>query len=49
METGTLWFLIFGTSLVVVLAVIIIHYYRRSLKDEIEQPKYRMLDDDEDF
>jgi cbb3-type cytochrome oxidase subunit 3 len=42
---GMAYFL-FGLSLVIVLAVIIAYYYSRKRHRKIEEPKYRMLDDD---
>ncbi|WP_152514525.1 cbb3-type cytochrome c oxidase subunit 3 [Chrysiogenes arsenatis] len=45
METGTLWYLLFGIALVVVLIVITIHTYQKKHRDHIEEPKYRMMQD----
>ena len=36
----------FGLSMVVLLAVLIVFYYSRRRKDDVEAPKYKMLDDD---
>lgn len=36
-----------GLSLVITLAVIIIHYYAKKRKKKVEEPKYRMLHDDD--
>lgn len=48
METGTLWYLLFGIALVVVLIAITIHVYQKKHRDHIEGPKYRMLQDDDE-
>ena len=37
----------FTTLLTVVLAYIIIYYFRGKRKDGVEQPKYRMLEEDD--
>jgi len=39
--------LLYGVLLVVVFLAIIIYFYTPKRKDEIEGPKYSMLDDDE--
>lgn len=39
-------FFLFGLSLVITLLVIIVYYYSHKRHREIEEPKYRMLDDD---
>lgn len=39
-------YFIFTVTLVVVFVGIIIHYYRPGRKKRVEEPKYRMLDDD---
>ena len=39
--------LIFGGTLCVALAGISVFYYRRHRKEQIEGPKYRMLEDDD--
>lgn len=43
--TGTLY-LLFGLSLVIALGVTIIFYYSKKRHKKVEEPKYRMLDDD---
>jgi len=43
--TGTLY-LLFGLGLVVALAMTIIFYYSKKRHKKVEEPKYRMLDDD---
>ena len=40
-------YLIYGIILVVVFAGIVIYFYTPKRKDKVEEPKYRMLDDDE--
>ncbi len=37
----------FTALLVAVLAGTMIYYFRRKRKDRVEQPKYRMLEDDD--
>ena len=37
----------FGCTLVVLLAVIIAFYYSRKRHKKVEDPKYKMLEDDE--
>jgi cbb3-type cytochrome oxidase subunit 3 len=39
-------YFLFGATLCVLLAGIAVFYYRRSRKERVESPKYRMLDDD---
>ncbi|HWR72488.1 MAG TPA: cbb3-type cytochrome c oxidase subunit 3 [Nitrospirota bacterium] len=36
----------FTTILTVVMAGIIVYYFRSRRKEKVEEPKYRMLDDD---
>jgi LPXTG-motif cell wall-anchored protein len=38
---------IFGATLCAALAAIAFFYFRRHRKDEVEGPKYRMLEDDD--
>ncbi len=46
MNFDAITYLLFGVSLVTVFAGIIIFYYSRKRKQKVEEPKYRMLDDD---
>ena len=39
-------YFLFGLALVVLFAAIIAFYYSRKRHDRVEDPKYRMLDDD---
>ncbi len=39
-------YFLFGLALVVLFAAIIVFYYSRKRHDRVEDPKYRMLDDD---
>ena len=39
---------VFGGTLCVLLAVIAVFYYRRSHRDRVEGPKYKMLEDDDE-
>lgn len=43
--TETLY-LLFGLSLVIALAVTIVYYYSKKRHKKVEEPKYRMLDED---
>ena len=38
--------LTFGLSMVIALVVIIAVYYGKRKEDDVESPKYRMMDDD---
>ena len=40
-------YFVFGLVLVILFAVIIVHYYAKKRHDKVEEAKYRMLDDDE--
>ena len=40
-------YFIFGLSLVLLFGVIIGYYYSRKRKGEVEEAKYRMMDDDD--
>jgi hypothetical protein len=40
-------YLVFGLTLCAALAWIWIHCYRRERQDRIEEPKYKMLEDEE--
>jgi cbb3-type cytochrome oxidase subunit 3 len=44
-DQGTAYFL-FGLSLVIVLIAIIVYYYAKKRHDKIEEPKYKMFDDE---
>jgi cbb3-type cytochrome oxidase subunit 3 len=46
MNAGEIGFLLFGLALVVLFAVVIVHFYSRKRKTHVEQAKYKMLDDD---
>jgi len=37
----------FGLTLVVIFIVIIVYYYSKKRHGRVEEPKYKMLDDDE--
>lgn len=39
-------YLLFGLSLVIALGATIIFYYSKKRKQKVEEPKFRMLDDD---
>jgi cbb3-type cytochrome oxidase subunit 3 len=40
-------YLVFGGTLCVLLAAIAVFYYRRGRREEVEGPKYKMLEDDD--
>jgi predicted histidine transporter YuiF (NhaC family) len=40
-------YLLFGLSMVVALLIAIVVYYSKGRKKEVEEPKYRMFDDDD--
>jgi cbb3-type cytochrome oxidase subunit 3 len=40
-------YLVFGATLCLLLAAVALLAYRRSHRERVESPKYRMLDDDE--
>lgn len=40
------FYLLFGLSLVIALAVTIVFYYSKKRHKKVEEPKYRMLDED---
>ncbi|HHN64049.1 MAG TPA: cbb3-type cytochrome c oxidase subunit 3 [Nitrospirae bacterium] len=48
MNWQSLAYLSFGTALVVLFLWIIVHFYRPKRKGHVEEPKYKMLDDDQD-
>ena len=44
--TDIIYFL-FGLTLVIALAIIIVHYYARRRHRNVEEPKYRMMEEDD--
>jgi hypothetical protein len=40
-------YLIFGATLCVALAALSVFYFRRHRREQVEGPKYRMLEDDD--
>jgi cbb3-type cytochrome oxidase subunit 3 len=44
---GDLPYLVFGATLCLALAGIAVFYFRRHRKEQVEGPKYRMLEDDD--
>jgi hypothetical protein len=44
---GDLAYLIFGGTLCVALAALSVFYFRRHRREQVEGPKYRMLEDDD--
>lgn len=47
MQFESVAYFVFGISLVVIFGAIIVHSYARKRKRAIEEPKYRMLRDDD--
>jgi len=43
----TLAYVIFGAGLVALFAFIIKHYYTKSRREQVEEAKYKMLEEDE--
>jgi hypothetical protein len=41
-------YVVYGATLAAALAAILAFYFRRSRKERVEAPKYRMLEDDDD-
>lgn len=41
-------YLFYGIVLVITFLIVIFYYYNRKRKDQVEAPKYRMLEDEED-
>jgi cbb3-type cytochrome oxidase subunit 3 len=48
MEKQALAYFLFGLALVVLFAIIIVHYYSKKRETHIEEAKYKMLDDNDD-
>lgn len=46
--SSELAYFVFGATLCVLLAAVAIFTYRRSRKERVESPKYRMLEDDDE-
>lgn len=40
-------YFVFGSALVLALLVVIVFYFSKKRRGHVEQPKYRMLDDDD--
>lgn len=47
MSASAIIYLLFGCVLVITFAVIIKYYYSKKRHKEVEEPKYRMLEDDD--
>ena len=47
MESQAMAYVLFGLALVVLFAIIIVHYYSRKRHHQGEEAKYKMLEDDE--
>ncbi len=47
MNAGEIGYLAFGGALVALFAAIVRHYYARRHRANVEQAKYKMLDDDD--
>jgi len=48
MQPGEIAYLAFGGALVAIFVAIIAHYYAKARRSQVEQAKYKMLDDDEE-
>jgi hypothetical protein len=46
--THELAYLVFGATLCAALAALALFYYRRGARERVEDPKYRMLEDDDE-
>ena len=46
MTGSALAYFLFGLGLTLLLAWVIVHYYRKHRHEKVEEAKYRMLDDD---
>lgn len=44
---NALTYLFFGAGLVILFAIIIKHYYTKSRHEQVEEAKYKMLEEDE--
>ena len=49
MSIQALGYFLFGLALVIIFAAIIKYYYTKSRKDEVEEAKFRMLQDDDEL
>lgn len=47
MKVQEIAFFVFGFTLVAAFAVIIVHYYSKKRHKKVEEPKYKMLEDEE--
>ncbi len=47
MESQTIAYIVFGFTLVIIFTAIIIFYYSRKRHKKVEEPKYKMLDDED--
>ena len=47
MESQATAYFTFGLSLVVIFIVIIVFYYSKKRHKKVEEPKYKMLDDED--
>ncbi len=47
MNSQALGYFIFGLTLVVLFAVIIVYNYSKKRHKKVEEPKYKMLEDDD--
>jgi hypothetical protein len=48
MSIQALSYFLFGLSMVIALGIAIYHYYGKGQRKEVEEVKYRMLDDDDE-
>jgi cbb3-type cytochrome oxidase subunit 3 len=47
MDTHAIGYFLFGLALVVLFAVIIFYYYSKKRHKKVEDPKYKMFDDED--
>ena len=47
MNSLAIAYLVFGATLVILFGIIIGFYYSKKRKRKVEEPKYKMFDDDE--
>jgi len=47
MNAQSIAYFVFGVTLVILFGIIIAFYYSRKRHEKVEDPKYKMLEDDE--
>ncbi len=46
MSAGEIGYMAFGGALVALFVAVVVHYYARGRRAQVEQAKYKMLDDE---